>query len=380
VRYTVSVLATLSLLIGSLVVGHAQETGLTAEALDNATYVPANTGIFGDSVQLVDGGYAKAGQAGGIAQRSYVFGDLNGDAADDAVALVVELLGCCASSANIVLAAYVNDSGAPIFAATLPLGISSDVKSVTVDSGVISVAGLKMGPNDPFCCPTQPFERQLTLQGNQLVDVSDQSASAPSDGEAPRGIEASLAASANLDSLKDSPGLVLLPPAGLQPFQGLPTPRVEAGDNLVQMLRDADVVYGVFWGGDRVDANAASIRGTRMAYDDVIGVAQDATCEATAAYCHHPKIANAQWGESEQFRGLETRGGAAVVGHATSGAGHGWAVSWLDQGTGVTYSLSLGGSALLQSYGLPTTFSSNNRAGAEKLAQLANELVQWAPQ
>jgi len=47
---------------------------------------------------------------------------------------------------------------------------------------------------------------------------------------------------------------------------------------------------------------------------------------------------------------------------------------------GTTYSLSVGGSALMRSYGLPVTYSANNRAAAEKLAQLANQLVPWKPQ
>jgi hypothetical protein len=58
-----------------------QGSSLTVDALDNATYQPLAADTFGDTVQLVNGGYDTVLSTGDnvhIRQGSYVFGDLNG--------------------------------------------------------------------------------------------------------------------------------------------------------------------------------------------------------------------------------------------------------------------------------------------------------------
>src|SRR5437879_10046426 len=97
-------------------------SSMTVEALDNAIYQPVATEAFGDSpVQLTDGSYSSIWHEGGydqpvtISQSStpYAFGDLNGDGADDAAAIVLESTTGTAHGIYIVLAVYVNDGGTP---------------------------------------------------------------------------------------------------------------------------------------------------------------------------------------------------------------------------------------------------------------------------
>ena len=104
--------------------------------------------------------------------HSCVYGDLNGAGENGAVAIVVESLSGVAAGLDVVLAAYVNDSGTPRFVDAVDLGHATDVASVTVESGIITVEGRQVGPNDAFCCPMQAFVKHLKLQGTRLVDAS----------------------------------------------------------------------------------------------------------------------------------------------------------------------------------------------------------------
>jgi hypothetical protein len=95
-------------------------SALTVEALDNATYQPVETDAFGDSpVQLTNGSYSSIWHEDGYDQPviisqisdTYTFGDLNGDGADDAAAIVSESTTGTVHGIFTVLAVYVNDGG-----------------------------------------------------------------------------------------------------------------------------------------------------------------------------------------------------------------------------------------------------------------------------
>src|SRR5205823_9564661 len=134
--------------------------------------------------------------------------DLNGDGADDAVAIVIEQLG--GSAWDVMLAAYVDDSGAPSFSGSVGFGYAA-VDSVTVESGIITVTGRQVGNRDAICCPTKHFQYQFTLQRNQLVDVSGASSSTTGQSAPAPNTTSTLSQSAAL-ALKGFPGAVLLLP------------------------------------------------------------------------------------------------------------------------------------------------------------------------
>jgi hypothetical protein len=163
--------------------GASAGSSLTVDALDKATYQPVNADTFGPTVRLVNGKY-KGPLYSDISQGSYVFGDLTGSGEDGAVAVVVESLSGVAAGLDVVLAVYVNDSGGPRFLDAVDLGHATDVATVTVASGIITVEGHQVGPDDPFCCPALPFVKHLKLQGTRLVDASGTAGPSPPESAA----------------------------------------------------------------------------------------------------------------------------------------------------------------------------------------------------
>ncbi len=155
---------------------HAQQpsSALTASALDNATYRPLHPESFAPSVKLVNGRARGPGPfTTDIVQRDYVFGDLDGDGVDDAVATVIESLSGVAAGLDIVIAAYLNKSGVPTYLGGVDVGHATRIDSVTISNGVISVSGANVGPafEDPFCCPNHPFSLQFTFDQSGAVNV-----------------------------------------------------------------------------------------------------------------------------------------------------------------------------------------------------------------
>ena len=157
---------------------------LTAAALDNATYRPLNPGTYPPTVKLVNG-MARGSFNSDISQRNYVFGDLDGDGVDDAVATVVESLSGVAAGLDIVIAAYLNKAGVPTYLGGVSVGHATRIDSVTINNGVISVSGANVGPNfeDPFCCPNHPFSIQFTFDQSGAVNIV--SSTLPGAGDQP---------------------------------------------------------------------------------------------------------------------------------------------------------------------------------------------------
>jgi hypothetical protein len=375
-------------------------SSLTVDALDNATYQPLGADTFGDTVQLVDGGYEAVLSTGdhvGIHQASYVFGDLNGDGADDAVAIVIEQVGCCASSAQVVLAAYVNDSGAAMFAGSVPLGASSVVKGLTIQSGIITVTGLDVGPNDPFCCPTQPYSKQFALGEGGLVAASPaptQPARPAPTGAVAGGLPVS---TTDLSSVRSGfPGQVLVPPPGLQPFAPLQLSLVQSPMQSGSVGVTGEPLVGVYpqsYAAFFVNAHEQSQRQfgvaearvagatSRQMYDDTATdlVKTFAGCGPSAAYCGRPKFPQCTGIpctiQAEIFRGLTVNGSNALVQHWQDQHDWAWDITWFDSQAGVTYSLSTENGADPSDF--DKGLSAANQAGAQQLAAVAEKLVTW---
>ena len=384
-----------------------QGSALTVDALDNATYRPRAADIFGDTVQLVAGQYenvdAAGNDEGGIGQGSYVFGDLNGDGVDDAVAIVTENTGCCASSAQAILAAYVNESGAPIFAGSVGFGAGSAVNSLTVQSGIITLTGLQVGGNDAFCCPSQPFSDQFTLGDAGLVAVSPSAAQpaipAPTAVVAP-GIPASTVDISLVRSAIPGPGgqagfagQVLMPPPGLQPFASFQlfsavpvlgrdtlwsgTSQLYPQSYALSFAHAFELSHRQFGVARATIAGASS----RQMYDETAAdsLKTFTGCAPTAAYCGRPTFPPCGGMgctvHAELFRGLTVKGANALALHWWDDHGVGWDVTWFDSQAGVSYRLTTENGADPGDF--DTGVSASNQAGAQQLAAVAEKLVPW---
>jgi len=151
---------------------------LTLEALKNAAYLsewPAD-GV----AQLVDGEYEEEIVPGAASKLiivfypdMYAFGDLDGDGAEDAAVVLATSGG--GSGTFISLEAVINDQGTPNHVATAFLGDRVQVNSVAIESGEITIDMVTHGPDDPLCCPSLKVTQKYGLQGDKLVQLSDQS-------------------------------------------------------------------------------------------------------------------------------------------------------------------------------------------------------------
>lgn len=111
-------------------------------------------------IRLTDGKYEGEHFVQGGASRPtvifiepYAFGDLNGDGADDAVALLIENSG--GSGGDIYLAAILNDQGEAQNVGTLLPGDRVQVQSIAIDADEIVLNMVNHGPDASMCCPTQ---------------------------------------------------------------------------------------------------------------------------------------------------------------------------------------------------------------------------------
>jgi WD40 repeat protein len=144
---------------------------LTVEMLKNAEYPSEWTEQ--DFVTLKDGEYREEYVAGGmhftnrVWLKLHALGDLNGDGAADAAVVLVSNSG--GSGSLVTLVAVLNDDGAPRSVDTASLGINTSVKSMTIESGEITLNVLTFGTNDPNCCPTVEDTLEYELQGDTLV-------------------------------------------------------------------------------------------------------------------------------------------------------------------------------------------------------------------
>lgn len=150
---------------------------LTLEALKNAEYQsewPAD-GL----AKLTDGEYEEEIVPGAASKLIivfyrdiYAFGDLDGDGVEDAAVVLATSGG--GSGTFISLEAVINDKGTPNHVATASLGDRVEVKSVAIESGKITVDMVTHGPDDPMCCPTLEATQKYRLQGDKLVQISNE--------------------------------------------------------------------------------------------------------------------------------------------------------------------------------------------------------------
>ncbi len=147
---------------------------LSPQALANATYQSQYTPA--GSVTLENGRFSEPvapGSATEIKVRltpNVAYGELNVQPAA-AVVLVSDPGG---SGTFYDLHLMVSRDGRPANVATTFLGDRVQINTITVENNQIIVDLIQAGADDPFCCPSQQVLKSYELQGDQLVEVSNQ--------------------------------------------------------------------------------------------------------------------------------------------------------------------------------------------------------------
>ena len=148
---------------------------LTADDVLNATY--GNEWPQEGLAPLVDGMYEEEIMPGSASKITvmvvpdlYALGDVNGDGAEDAAAILASSGG--GSGTFISLEALLNDGGAAQHVATAPLGDRTQVQRLDILDGRMVVQMVTHGPSDPMCCPSLSVVDTYELQGDSLVQIS----------------------------------------------------------------------------------------------------------------------------------------------------------------------------------------------------------------
>ena len=180
------------------------------------------------------------------------------------------------------------------------------------------------------------------------------------------------------EQLRTFTGTVLVPPAGLQPFDELSPYRVEIGRPRGSATSRGRYVVQYRPSEARgLNSGEAQLGGAvgRDDFDDTVRALANLSfrrCDADAPYC-----AENVGGQddtppaSELFRDLTIGDGPAVVEHVTCCGGHYWTLTWFDAARDMTYELVVVG-ALADEYGRQIT--QDNLPAARRLAELASRL------
>lgn len=166
--------------------GTAPVPPLTAdEVTDAPVALTTLTGGTPITYQLTDGVFQKGTDPAGASFVSIrlldpmAFGDLNGDGAGDAVALVSENYGGTGTFVSLV--AFVNEKGMPVQKAIMPIDDRPLIQSLRLEKGEIGLDVTIHSFQDPMCCPTLPTKRHYRLHESNLVlrDFATQNVSGP---------------------------------------------------------------------------------------------------------------------------------------------------------------------------------------------------------
>ena len=180
--------------------------------------------------------------------------------------------------------------------------------------------------------------------------------------------------------LRTYPGVALVPPDGLVPFEELKPWRVEIGRPRANapLNPSARYRYLIQYSDPEGGTGSAQIGGTMG--DEEFGQTLRTLsglsfkrCSADAAYC--TENIGGQDGAalaSELFRGLAVGSSQAVAEHVVCCGGHYWTLTWYDAGRDMTYEVVLVG-PIADRYG--TEITSDNQRAAQAIAEIAAQLV-----
>lgn len=99
-----------------------------------------------------------------------LFGDLNLDGLEDAVVFIYTQNG--GTGRFVEMAAVLNMNGSARNISTVYLGDRVIVESGAIQDGLVTLNLVVQGPNDAFCCPSQPVTWNFQLINDQLVQSS----------------------------------------------------------------------------------------------------------------------------------------------------------------------------------------------------------------
>ena len=145
-----------------------------ATTLGNLTY----PGLLPDqSITLTDGigTYKEEGPGTpsvSLLDQLIAIGDLNGDGADDAVALLED--HSVGSGNFIFLAAVLNVADEPTPTMALLIGDRIQVKTLTIAGDQVVADLIAQGGSDPACCPTWNVRKHFAFQDGALVESSSE--------------------------------------------------------------------------------------------------------------------------------------------------------------------------------------------------------------
>ena len=151
--------------------GRSTPNALTMEVLKNAEYQSEFTA--NGRAKLTNGTYKEKILPDSATEviiklgDQNAIGDLNGDGAGDAAAILIYNSGGSGTFRH--LAAVLNQKGAPKHVASELLGDRVKIKSVSIESGQIAVEMLTHGPGDPMPSPSLSVTRTYRLQEGKLV-------------------------------------------------------------------------------------------------------------------------------------------------------------------------------------------------------------------
>jgi hypothetical protein len=179
--------------------------------------------------------------------------------------------------------------------------------------------------------------------------------------------------------LRTFPGIVLLPPADLEPFTQLEPWRVELNRPRPGSTAVVRGRYLVQYRDQVQDgAGSAQVGGTvgRDELDQTLMALASRSfkrCPADALYC----VENVAGQDdappaSEVFRGVRVGDFEAVVEHVVCCGGHYWSLTWFDSGRDMTYTMVLVGPVADQYGG---GIMPENLAVAERIVSIAAQLV-----
>lgn len=136
------------------------------------------SGILYDRPIKLNHGYANYEDGG--SQLPYVelagnlipSGDLNGDGAEDAVAVLIDNTTGTGDFVYFVPVLDVRSEPEPLQA--LLIGDRTPLKSLIIEGGQVAAELIMHGPGEPLCCPSLNVRKSFSLEGNTLVEQSSQ--------------------------------------------------------------------------------------------------------------------------------------------------------------------------------------------------------------
>lgn len=193
---------------------------LTADQVLNAEYTISTFDGETHVYRLTDGAYEQGNDPAAdfvsihlVAvqpDQRVIFGDLNGDGAQDAAVILAENYG--GTGVFVSVAAVINENGQPRHAASYAIDDRPAVNAFSILDGDIFLDAVVHGPNDPGCCPDLAVTRTFRLAGNQLMLVGGTS-------KTPGGLERAITIETPLDGAEVSGAVQLTGGITISPFE-----------------------------------------------------------------------------------------------------------------------------------------------------------------